>query len=68
MGPGFTSKGSALSTHATCKDKPSRRKPCVVDRKRVEMDGDARCTCPIDTTALMDVEPTSGVITMRSHI
>jgi hypothetical protein len=43
------------------------KSPARWTRECVEMDCDARCTCPIDSSALMDVEPTSGVITMRAH-
>jgi hypothetical protein len=36
-------------------------------RECVEEDGVSRCSCPIGSSALMDVEPTGGVITLRAH-
>jgi hypothetical protein len=67
MGPGFISQVPQClrmphvlrGLHDGC--------PASWIRDCVEEDGVSKCRCPLDSLALMDVEPTGGVINLRAH-
>jgi hypothetical protein len=41
--------------------------PASWTRELVEMDEVSKCSCPITSSALMDVEPSCGYLTIRQH-